>query len=100
MVLLYFKLKKNADKFSFKDNFLKILYNQGNFGRKIMDDTEYYSLMNRSSSYALRQALKKQREKNHAGKTDLPALDKNFRDLEVRQGEADAQMLKEKSEMQ
>jgi hypothetical protein len=70
------------------------------FGRKIMDDTEYYSLMNRSSSYALRQALKKQREKNHAGKTDLPVLDKNFRDLEVRQGEADAQMLKEKSEMQ
>ncbi len=65
-----------------------------------MDDTEYYSLMNRSSSYALRQALKKQRKKKLGEKSDLPVLDKNFRDLKVRQGDADAQMLKEKSEMQ
>lgn len=57
-----------------------------------MDDKEYYSLMNRSSSYALQQALKKkQQQKKTLDKKDLPV-----KEWEVRQGKADAEMLYEK----
>lgn len=55
-----------------------------------MDDKEYYSLMNRPSSYALQQALKKKYIQKNT------ALNKSYRDLELRQGKADAEMLMEK----
>ena len=62
-----------------------------------MDDKEYYSLMNRSSSWALQQALKK---KNSTKKTPLQhnAVDgvNSYSSLEARQGRADAEMLMEK----
>ena len=67
-----------------------------------MDDKEYYSLMNRSSSWALQQALKKknsdsQKQKlqtNEATNTST----KSYKTLEARQGRADAEMLMEKKE--
>lgn len=68
-----------------------------------MDDKEYYSLMNRSSSWQLQQALKK---KNLASQTSaqtkkaspLPGDASTYASLELRQGAADAQMLIEKKE--
>ena len=69
-----------------------------------MDDKEYYSLMNRSSSWALQQALKK--KSTSANKIDsnnqkslLPDNSKTYASLELRQGSADAQMLMEKKEL-
>ena len=60
-----------------------------------MDDKEYYSLMNRSSSWALQQALKK--KNNSAGGKKAPAQTQmSYTTLEARQGSADAQMLMEK----
>lgn len=63
-----------------------------------MDDKEYYSLMNRSSTWALQQELKK----NAAKKTQLKknAVDgvNSYSNLEARQGRADAEMLMEKQE--
>ncbi len=62
-----------------------------------MDDKEYYSLMNRSSSWVLQQALKK---KSSAKKT--PSVQNtvdgvnSYSTLEARQGRADAEMLLEK----
>ena len=71
-----------------------------------MDDREYYSLMNRSSSWALQQALKKKNasSKKSTGKdasktlneTKLPDNAQTFTSLELRQGKADAEMLMEK----
>ena len=62
-----------------------------------MDDKESYSLMNRSSSWALQQALKK---KNSSKKTPSAhnAIDgvNSYSSLEARQGRADAEMLLEK----
>ena len=63
-----------------------------------MDDKEYYSLMNRSSSWALQQALKK---KSKDTKKTPPAQnavdgDNSYINLEARQGRADAEMLMEK----
>ena len=63
-----------------------------------MDDTEYYSLLNRSSSWALQQALKK---KASADKKTQPAQNNvdgvnSYTSLEARQGRADAEMLMEK----
>ena len=60
-----------------------------------MDDKEYYSLMNRKSSWLLQQNLKK---KNQDSKKSQNASDisKNFKNVEVRQGKADAEMLLEK----
>lgn len=64
-----------------------------------MDDKEYYSLMNRSSSWALQQALKKKNSTkkalSQAQKTELPDNAQTFTSLELRQG-ADAEMLLEK----
>ena len=64
-----------------------------------MDDKEYYSLMNRSSSWALQQALKK---KNSSKKTPPAhnAVDgvNSYSALEARQGKADAEMLLEKQD--
>ncbi|MBR5402399.1 MAG: hypothetical protein IK102_11395 [Treponema sp.] len=68
-----------------------------------MDDKEYYSLMNRSSSWSLQQALKK--KKSDTGSTDktkkaspLPGDASTYAGLELRQGSADAQMLMEKQQ--
>lgn len=58
-----------------------------------MDDKEYYSMMNRSSSYALQQELKKKLLKKN-GKRDIRESD--LKDWTVRQGRADAEMLMEK----
>ena len=64
-----------------------------------MDDKEYYSLMNRSSSWDLQQALKK---KNSTKKTPSAqnAVDgvNSYSTLEARQGRADAEMLMEKQD--
>ena len=64
-----------------------------------MDDKEYYSLMNRSSSWDLHQALKK---KNSTKKTPSAhnAVDgvNSYSTLEARQGRADAEMLMEKQD--
>ena len=55
-----------------------------------MDDKEYYSLMNRSSSWALQQALKKKsstkKALSQAQKTELPDNAQTFTSLELRQG--------------
>lgn len=59
-----------------------------------MDDKEYYSLMNRSSSWALQQALKKQNQKKSKNISFIST--KTYTQLELRQGQADAQMLMEK----
>ena len=69
-----------------------------------MDDKEYYSLMNRSSSWALQQTLKakaekkNQQNKNKSGTQNLISTQENtsYKTLEARQGRADAEMLMEK----
>ena len=66
-----------------------------------MDDKEYYSLMNRSSSWQLQQALKKKKSDTPASVTTkkaspLPGDASTYASLELRQGAADAQMLIEK----
>jgi len=61
-----------------------------------MDDKEYYSLMNRPSSYALQQALKKKNGQNQTASKLKNGLIPTYRDLETRQGKADAEMLMEK----
>ena len=69
-----------------------------------MDDKEYYSLMNRSSSWALQQALKKKNQSqkkytpNQSVKSNLPDNATTYASLELRQGKADAEMLIEKNE--
>ena len=69
-----------------------------------MDDKEYYSLMNRSSSWALQQALKKKNtsSKKAVSKGDqksmLPDNALTYASLELRQGSADTEMLMEKQE--
>ena len=68
---------------------------------KYMDDKEYYSLMNRSSSWALQQALKKKAKnakKSSASKMDAEKL--SYTTLEARQGRADAEMLMEKASLE
>ena len=58
-----------------------------------MDDKEYYSMMNRSSSWVVKGALKKTKgeKKGPAAKEET-----SFTRLELRQGKADAEMLMEK----
>ncbi len=69
-----------------------------------MDDKEYYSLMNRSSSWALQQVLKAKAAKaaNSQNKKTPPAKNSpeafSYKNLEARQGRADAEMLLEKAE--
>ena len=57
-----------------------------------MDDKEYYSMMNRSSSWTVKQALKKKEQKKGPATKDAPSYTR----LELRQGKADAEMLMEK----
>ena len=63
-----------------------------------MDDKEYYSLMNRSSSWALQQALKKKANSNKKTPSQKNIVDgvNSYSALEARQGKADAEMLMEK----
>ena len=65
-----------------------------------MDDKEYYTLMNRSSSWDMQQILKKKNSTKKAlsqtQKTELPDNAQTFTSLELRQGRADAEMLIEK----
>lgn len=61
-----------------------------------MDDKEYYSLMNRKSSWLLQQSLKK---KNKDSKSDAEKKSEHletYKNIEIRQGKADAEMLLEK----
>ncbi len=68
-----------------------------------MDDNEYYTLMNRSSSWDLQQLLKKKNSTKKAlsetKKTELPDNAQTFTSLELRQGKADAEMLLEKQDL-
>ena len=57
-----------------------------------MDDKEYYSMMNRSSSWTVGEALKKKGQKKGPAAKDSPS----YKSLELRQGKADAEMLMEK----
>lgn len=59
-----------------------------------MDDKEYYSMMNRSSSWTVKQALKTQLQKKDPAVKDAPT----YTSLELRQGKADAEMLMEKQD--
>ena len=63
-----------------------------------MDDKEYYSLMNRSSSWILRQAVKGKKTAKEDGtqKKEPFAGNQTYTGLELRQGKADAEMLIEK----
>ena len=65
-----------------------------------MDDKEYYSLMNRSSSWALQQALKKKSKDTKKTPPAKNAVDgvNSYSALEARQGRADAEMLMEKQD--
>ena len=55
-----------------------------------MDDKEYYSIMNRSSSFVIKQVLEKNKKKAGAKPS------KSFTKLEQHQGRDDAEMLFEK----
>lgn len=63
-----------------------------------MDDKEYYSLMNRSSTWAISQALKKNSKNSKKTPSTQNAVDgvNSYTTLEARQGRADAEMLMEK----
>ncbi len=67
-----------------------------------MNDNEYYSLMNRTSSWELQQKLKKTSEKKQNEKKSKCSIanqiNENYANLEARQGSADAQMLMEKNQ--
>lgn len=63
-----------------------------------MDDKEYYSLMNRSSSWALQQALKKKANSKKTPSTKTVDGVNSYTTLEARQGRADAEMLMEKQD--
>lgn len=60
-----------------------------------MDDKEYYSLMNRKSSWLLQQILKKKNQDSKKSQ-NTSDISKSFKNVEVRQGKADAEMLLEK----
>ena len=57
-----------------------------------MDDKEYYTMMNRSSAWTVKQALKKEKQKKDPAVEEAPS----YKNLELRQGKADAEMLMEK----
>ena len=69
-----------------------------------MDDKEYYSLMNRTSSFVINNALKKLKEKqgSEANKSASEQVStqnqESYKNLETRQGKADAEMLMEKKD--
>ena len=51
-----------------------------------MDDKEYYTMMNRSSAWTVKQALKKEKQKNDPAAKEAPS----YKNLEIRQGKVDA----------
>lgn len=59
-----------------------------------MDDKEYYSLMNRSNSALIIQQLQNNLNKKNSKYT--VSMPRTYTSVELRQGEADAQMLYEK----
>ena len=61
-----------------------------------MDDKEYYSIMNRSNSALIIQQLQKDLQKK---KVQNSKPSQSFKDLTVRQGKADAEMLYEKNDI-
>ena len=61
-----------------------------------MDDKEYYSMMNRSNSAIIIQQLQKD---SHKKKVQNSKPSQSFKDLTVRQGTADAEMLYEKNDI-
>jgi len=65
-----------------------------------MDDKEYYSLMNRSSSWILGQSVKGKKSAKDGGKQKKEpfAGSQTYTGLELRQGKADAEMLIEKQD--
>ena len=65
-----------------------------------MDDKEYYSLMNRSSSWILRLAVNGKKFAKYDGtqKKEPFAGSQTYTGLELRQGKADAEMLIEKQD--
>ena len=69
-----------------------------------MDDKEYYSLMNRTSSFVINNTLKKLKEKKGAssstkGEDAVSTQNQaSYKNLEIRQGKADAEMLMEKKD--
>ena len=66
-----------------------------------MDDQEYYRLMNRSSSWALQQALKKKaKNAKKSSASKINAEEVSYTTLEARQGRADAEMLMEKGSLE
>lgn len=62
----------------------------------VMDDKEYYSMMNRSNSALIVQQLQKDLQKK---KVQNSKTSQSFTDLKVRQGGADAEMLYEKNDI-
>ena len=62
----------------------------------VMDDKEYYSMMNRSNSALIIQQLQKDLQKKNV-QNSKPS--QSFKDLTVRQGKADAEMLYEKNDI-
>ena len=62
----------------------------------VMDDKEYYSMMNRSNSAIIIQQLQKDLQKK---KVQNSKPSQSFKDLTVRQGKADAEMLYEKNDI-
>ena len=67
---------------------------------KHMDDKEYYTLMNRPSSWGLQQILRKNSKSAKKTPPTHNAVDgvNSFTSLEARQGRADAEMLMEKQD--
>ena len=61
-----------------------------------MDDKEYYSMMNRSNSALIIQQLQNDLQKKKAQKSK-PS--QSFKDITVRQGKADAEMLYGKNDI-
>jgi len=57
-----------------------------------MDDKEYYTMMNRSSAWTVKQVFKKEKQKKDPAAEEAPS----YKTLELRQGKADAEMLMEK----
>ena len=65
-----------------------------------MDDKEYYTLMNRPSSWGLQQILRKNSKSAKKTPPAQNAVDgvNSYSTLEARQGRADAEMLMEKQD--
>ena len=68
-----------------------------------MDDKEYYSLMNRTSRFVINNTLNNIKKKSSSDKDNKSGTEQvntqnqdSYKNLETRQGKADAEMLMEK----